>query len=88
LHGKTHADLVSLLGAPDFVRRDPPAEIWQYRGVDCVLDLFLYPEAGEVQVVHAETRDRQTLRHAKGGCVTALMRQRKLTTTASAESRL
>jgi hypothetical protein len=31
-----------LLGAPGLVRRDAPAEVWQYSGADCVLDLFLY----------------------------------------------
>ena len=30
------------LGAPEFVRRDGPAQIWQYRAENCVLDLFLY----------------------------------------------
>ncbi|WP_119460480.1 hypothetical protein [Rhodospirillaceae bacterium SYSU D60014] len=38
--------LERLLGEPALVRRDAPAEIWQYRGADCVLDLFLYREAG------------------------------------------
>jgi hypothetical protein len=37
--------LERLLGEPALVRRDAPAEIWQYRGADCVLDLFLYQEA-------------------------------------------
>jgi hypothetical protein len=88
LTGRTRADLSRLLGAPDFVRRDPPAEIWQYRSDECVLDLFLYPEAGEFQVVYAETRDRQTMRRAGSGCVAGLLRQQRLTTTASADGRL
>jgi hypothetical protein len=88
LHGKTRTDLAGLLGTPDFVRRDPPAELWQYRSTDCILDLFLYPEAGGFQVVHAETRDRRTRRPAGDGCVAGLMQQRKLTTTASAAGAL
>jgi hypothetical protein len=88
LTGRTRADLAGLLGTPDFVRRDPPAEIWQYRSADCVLDLFLYPEAGEFQVTYAEARDRRSMRRAGSGCVAGLLRQKKLTTTASAEGRL
>jgi len=88
LTGRTRADLALLLGTPDFVRRDPPAEIWQYRSAACVLDLFLYPEAGEFQVTYAETRDRRSMRRAGPGCVAGLLRQKRLTTTASAEGRL
>lgn len=50
--------LLARLGPPDFTRRDPPAELWQYRGASCVLDLFLYPEAGTMTVSHAQTRMR------------------------------
>lgn len=51
--------LLARLGPPDFTRRDPPAELWQYRGATCVLDLFLYPEAGTMTVSHAQTRGRR-----------------------------
>lgn len=49
-----------LLGRPTLKRRDPPAEIWQYAGRDCVLMLFLYdqPRAGKTQVDHVEVRAR------------------------------
>lgn len=50
--------LLARLGPPDFTRRDAPAELWQYRGATCVLDLFLYPEAGTMTVSHAQTRGR------------------------------
>jgi hypothetical protein len=55
---KTPEELKALLGEPDFTRRDPPAEIWQYRSATCVLDLFLYPEGSALKVMHASTRDR------------------------------
>ena len=51
-------DLLARLGPPDFTRRDPPAELWQYRGATCVLDLFLYPDAGSMKVSHTQTRGR------------------------------
>ncbi len=39
-------DLQALLGAPAFTRRDDPAQLWQYRGDRCTLDIFLYRPAG------------------------------------------
>jgi hypothetical protein len=60
--------VVARLGAPDFTRQDPPAEIWQYRGSSCVLDVFLYPDGGEMKVVHANTRDRDRVQAPENGC--------------------
>jgi hypothetical protein len=64
----TGAELRARFGPPDFTRRDAPAEIWQYRGAACVLDVFLYPEGGELKVAHAFTRARQTLSAAPLPC--------------------
>ncbi len=38
--------LQALLGAPAFTRRDDPAQLWQYRGDRCTLDIFLYRPTG------------------------------------------
>jgi hypothetical protein len=43
-----------LLGNPVLVRRDAPAEIWQYRGRDCALDVYLYPPAANGKSGRAE----------------------------------
>jgi hypothetical protein len=59
LVGLGPADIVALLGQPDFRRTDPPAELWQYRNADCVLDIFLYGGSGGYRVVHSETRERR-----------------------------
>lgn len=50
--------VLPILGAPDFVRRDGAAQVWQYRAENCVLDLFLYAAAGESWVKHVELRER------------------------------
>jgi hypothetical protein len=63
----TAADLVARLGPPNFTRRDPPAELWQYRGATCVLDLFLYPDNGTLKVSHAQSRVRHTEQAASLG---------------------
>lgn len=40
-------EIAGVLGEPGFVRRDPPAELWQYRAAACTLDLFFYDDGDE-----------------------------------------
>ena len=59
LMGQPAAQVTTLLGAPNFRRRDKPAELWQYQAEGCILNLFLYPGGGhELQVDHIEVQDR------------------------------
>tara|TARA_E500000331_G_scaffold357649_1_gene420191 strand:- start:8961 stop:9350 length:390 start_codon:yes stop_codon:yes gene_type:complete len=49
--------VTELLGLPHFRRTDAPAELWQYRMYNCILDLFFYPsKIREMAVNHLETR--------------------------------
>jgi len=59
LKGLNPLQVRSVLGKPVFTRRDAPAEIWQYRGRACTLDLFLYDEAGGQTVAHYAVRSQQ-----------------------------
>jgi hypothetical protein len=68
--------LTELLGRPELTRREPPAEIWQYRGESCVFDVFLYEEAGLVRVVYLEARDENARRVAERNCLNQLLRAR------------
>jgi len=68
LTGLSAEQVVALLGAPDFRRAEPPAELWQYRGADCVLDIFLYDGADGFHVVRSETRERKLVQAATGEC--------------------
>jgi hypothetical protein len=67
-NGLSAAELVARLGEPDFRHAEPPAELWQYRGADCVLDLFLYKQAGSERVVYSEARDRSLVQAGVGQC--------------------
>ena len=58
LAGLKPADVVSILGQPDLKRDEPPAELWQYRAADCVLNLFFYDDAGGYRLAHAEAWQR------------------------------
>jgi hypothetical protein len=59
LVGKSASEIRSELGTPAFRRTDGPAQVWQYRGASCLLDVFLYREGGgSFRVKHAELRRR------------------------------
>lgn len=47
LDGRTADAVRALLGAPNFVRADPPAAYWRYGGAGCALDVFLHAETAE-----------------------------------------
>ena len=74
--GLTRIELLGLLGKPDFLRRDAPAEIWQYRGKKCILDVFLYDSGEYYRVLHFEVRDRTAESVSTGRCFTALLEAR------------
>ena len=48
LNGKSNEQVKFYLGKPDFLRVDPPAELWQYRHKNCSLDLFFYPRSSSL----------------------------------------
>jgi hypothetical protein len=73
----TAAELLRLLGEPDFRRQEPPAEVWQYRGADCVLDLFLYKSADGYRVAYADTRNRGLIRVSQSRCYDDLIQTRE-----------
>jgi hypothetical protein len=68
--------LNAILGAPELIRREPPAEIWQYRGASCVFDVFFYETAGVRIVTYLEARDEAAQRTAERGCLNELLRAR------------
>lgn len=47
IKGRSPVDVRSALGAPTLTRREPPAEVWQYSGQSCVLDVVFYPPKGQ-----------------------------------------
>lgn len=61
--GVERSELEGRFGRPDLVRREGPAEVWQYVSGPCVLHFFFYPgsgtaaaPAGKVEHVEAKTR--------------------------------
>jgi hypothetical protein len=57
-HNLTTDRVEALVGEPDFRRVEPPAELWQYRTEQCVVDLFFYGDGQDRRVVLADARGR------------------------------
>jgi len=68
------AELSRMLGQPKQVRKDDPAEIWQYSGADCVVDFYLYAaDAGGLAVAYMEARNQAAEATPADRCVKSLM---------------
>lgn len=83
-------ELSSTLGKPKQVRKDAPAEVWQYSGADCVVDFYLYDSDpadtdGRMEVAFVEARDLRAESAASERCVKSLL-QSVSTAGASGES--
>lgn len=74
--GLSHAEISALFGKPQFRRRDAPAEIWQYRGTACTLDLFLYDTGEGFRVRHFEIRHPNAKPVSRRRCLAALVKAR------------
>lgn len=64
------------LGAPALIRRDGHAAVWQYRGPDCFLDLYLYRTEAGMRVRHVELRNPSLDRGELRECLARLLRER------------
>ncbi|HLN24788.1 MAG TPA: hypothetical protein VK558_12485 [Patescibacteria group bacterium] len=71
--GLAARDVTAALGDPNYLRRENPAEVWQYYGHDCVLDLFLYDENGTKRVSFVDLRSRVVGQPANAQCLSDLL---------------
>lgn len=88
LIGLSAAELTHLLGVPRWTRRESPAQVWQYRGERCVLDVYLYEDglqgdgAGP-RVVYAEAREESALPVTIAACLKRIEAERRPSLPAS-----
>ncbi len=82
LVGQSSQDIGRLFGQPRLLRREAPAEVWQFPGSTCTLLVFLYPEesgpaSSGLRVRHADavplTRSSKV---SDEDCVESLLRLR------------
>jgi hypothetical protein len=80
LVGLDGPSLETLLGKPGLVRRDYPAEVWQYRNPSCVLDVYFYTDAARLTVTHAEARAPEIAGDPLTPCIAKLAGLKRKTT--------
>ena len=73
LKGLTPVQVQEVLGQPGFQRQDSPAEIWQYRGHACILDVYLYDQGHGQAVEHWAVRSPARLNDSE--CFQQLVEQ-------------
>ena len=66
-----------LLGDPQLIRRDGPAEVWQYTANACILDLFLYEIGENYRVEYMELRTQPGEDTARERCYEQLRQAKK-----------
>lgn len=73
LIGVTAADLIGHFGTPALQIREGSSLKLQFRGQRCVLDAYLYPQAGgAMRVTYIDTRARNGVDTDESGCIAAL----------------
>jgi hypothetical protein len=77
LLGLDRNGVAALLGEPALVRREAPAEIWQYVTGDCVFDVVLYAAGQRYAVSYLEARDAAAAVQAPRPCLNKLLRARQ-----------
>ena len=73
-------DVQKMFGVPDFKHYDSPAEIWQYRKKECLLDIFLYVDkqrSNNLRVRHAEVRGRSISKISQKNCILQALRVKR-----------
>ncbi len=77
IRGMEKTAIARLLGEPSFIRRDDPAEIWQYRGERCILDIFMYKDGKSFAAAHVALRSRTVERPADEACYADIFARKK-----------
>lgn len=76
LVGLGPSSLAERLGSPGFVRRDGPAEVWQYAAEACILDVFLYRDEEAFKVFYVALRGRGDGGQSRRDCFAGMLRTR------------
>jgi hypothetical protein len=61
------------LGDPLRIRNEQPAQVWQYSTGDCIVDLYLYKQAGAMTVTYVEARSHTAQSEPTARCLKSLL---------------
>ena len=67
----TEREVSSLFGSPAVTRRDADAQIWQYRGEECVMDVYFYGAGDSRPVTYVDYRGNASS-SAPASCLNAI----------------
>jgi len=70
--GLTPNELVGHFGKPALQIREGSSLKLQFRGRQCVLDAYLYPQSGALRVTHVDTRSQSGADMDQAACIFAL----------------
>jgi hypothetical protein len=73
LIGLDHATVRRALGDPLRIRKEQPAQVWQYATGDCVVDLYFYMLDGALKVTFVEARSHSAEAEPTGRCLKSLL---------------
>jgi hypothetical protein len=73
LMGLDTETVADALGTPEQIRKEAPAQVWQYLSGDCVLDVYLYEEAGVSRVTYLEARSPKAEASPTERCVKSVL---------------
>jgi hypothetical protein len=73
--GMASDEIINLLGMPIFIRRESPAEIWQYQSNICFIDIFFYKKDSKLFAKHSEFRSNGVKKTNNGVCFTSVLKR-------------
>jgi hypothetical protein len=79
LIGMSRERIAEVFGEPRQVRRESPAEVWQYSSANCVIDIYLYHvTGGGLSVSFVEARDAAAMAMEPDPCFQTLTQRAAL----------
>jgi hypothetical protein len=73
LVGLDNAAVLRALGDPQWIRKEMPAQVWQYATADCIVDLYLYDRNGALKVTFVEARSHKAEAEPTARCLKSLL---------------
>ncbi len=86
LMGLAPQQISEQLGAPELQRREPPAEVWQYRTSACVFNLYIYDEEEGRRAVHYTARSRANGAVDAAQCLGSIVERNRIASAGQTES--
>ena len=80
--GLDQPGVTAIIGKPAMIRRDGPAEVWQYRGQGCVFDIFMYRKEDDgFEVKYVDLRAPDLAEDRQRACLANIIRSNRPATS-------